>query len=253
MKLSKKHIILFLIILIIGSSIWLDSVFLKSNSRLFAEELKKAGETSDVIIIFNSGGFGTVKLEDAYDIKPVIENTKKTIENMNYRVSVIPYYRTKESLIGRLGYLKEMFFSFPKESEDLANRIEEFLKSNPDDKIVMAGLSNGAAFVGATMDDLKEVKPNVLAIQLGTPFWAGKNNNDNVLFLDNDGKDVLTAGKKVEIVLSVVKAPFKWAYSRIVNKKISFAEAMEAPGHHYYWNDIEGDVEGFIAKELSSN
>jgi hypothetical protein len=253
MKLRKKHIVLFLIILTIGSSIWLDQVFLKNNSKMFAEELRKAGETSDVIIIFNSGGFGTVELENAYDIKPVIENTKKTIEDMNYRVSVIPYHRTEESLVGRLGYLKEMFFYFPKESEDLANQIKKFLKENPDDKIIMTGLSNGAAFVGATMNDLKEIKSNVLAIELGAPFWAEKNNNENTLFLDNNGKDVITVGKKVKIVVSFIEAPFKWVYSRITNSKISFAEAMEAPGHHYYWDNVGGDIKNFIEKEFSSN
>jgi hypothetical protein len=253
MKLRKKHVILFLIILTMGSSIWLDAVFIKSNSKLFAEELKEAGEISDVIIIFNSGGFGTVSLENAYDIKPVIENTKKTIEDMNYHVSVIPYHRTKESLIGRVGYLKEMFFSFPKESEDLASRIKEFLKENPDDKIIMAGLSNGAAFVGATMDDLKDVKSNVSAIQLGTPFWSGRINNENILFLDNNGKDILTVGKKAEIVYCLIKAPFKWVYSRILDKRISFAEAMEAPGHHYYWDNVGGEIKSFVEKELSSN
>jgi hypothetical protein len=249
-KFNKKYIIYFLLILTVVSFIWFDMFFLKTNSDFFAQELKKAGESSDVIIIFNSGGFGTVEFENAYDIRPIIENTREVIENMNYKVAIVPYYRTKETIIGKIGYLKEMFYSFPKESDDLAFQIREFLKDNPEDKILMAGLSNGAAFVGATMKDLDDIKNNVSAIQLGSPFWAEKDLRENILFLDNNGSDVLTAGKKKEIITSFLKAPFKWLQSKIKNKEMSFAEAIEAPGHHYYWEDVGKEIELFVAERL---
>jgi len=249
-KVNKKYVICFLIILTVVSIFWFDLVFLKDNSAIFAEELKKAGESSDVIIIFNAGGFGTVDPQYAYDFKPIIDNLEQTIKDMNYTVSVVPYYRTKETLIGRLGYLKEMFFEFPKHSENMAYQIKEFLKENPDDKILMAGLSNGAAFVSSTIDDLGEVPNNVLAIELGAPFWTNRNTSDHILFLDNNGKDTLTVGNKREIILSFIKAPFKWVYSRIINKRISLAEAIEAPGHHYYWDNIKDDVTIFVENKL---
>ncbi len=249
-KLNKKHIVYLLIILTVVSFIWFDSVFLKNNSAAFADELKRAGETSDVIIIFNSGGFGTVDFDRAYDLKPIIDNLKDTITGMNYTVSIVPYYRTRETIVGKIGYLKEMFFDFPKQSEDMASQIKEFLKQNPEDKVIMTGLSNGAAFVASTMEDLKDTGGNVLAIELGAPFWSDKNNNDHILFLDNNGSDVLTVGNKKELIISFVKAPFKWFSSIVLNKKISYAEAMEAPGHHYYWENIKGDVTVFIENNL---
>lgn len=249
-KVKKKYIICFLIILTTVSIFWFDLVFLKDNSAIFAEELKKAGESSDVIIIFNAGGFGTVDLERAYDFKPIIDNLEQTIKDMNYTVSIVPYYRTRETLLGKVGYLKEMFFEFPKHSKNMASQIKEFLKENPDDKILMAGLSNGAAFVSSTINDLGEVPDNVLAIELGAPFWSDKNTSDQVLFLDNDGEDSLTVGNKKEIITSFIKAPFKWTYSRIINKKISLAEAIEAPGHHYYWDNIKDDVIVFVENKL---
>ncbi|MDD3292542.1 MAG: hypothetical protein PHI45_00485 [Candidatus Pacebacteria bacterium] len=249
-KLNKKHIVCLLIILMIFSFVWFDSVFLKNNSAIFADELKKAGEASDVIIIFNSGGFGTVDFDHAYDLKPIIDNLEEVVESMNYNVSIIPYYRTRETVIGKIGHLKEMVFGFPKQSKDMAEQIKEFLKQNPEDKIIMTGLSNGAAFVASIMDDLKDTGNNVLAIELGAPFWSDKNINDNVLFLDNNGNDVLTAGNKKEIISSFIKAPFKWTYSIILNKKISYAEAMEAPGHRYYWENIKADVVSFFENKL---
>lgn len=249
-KVKKKYIICFLIILTVVSIFWFDTIFLKDNSAIFAEELKKAGESSDVVIIFNAGGFGTVQPEYAYDFKPIIDNLEQTIKNMNYTVSVVPYYRTKETVLGKLGYLKEMFFEFPKHSKNMADQITIFLEENPDDKILMAGLSNGAAFVSSTITNLGEVPDNVSAIELGAPFWSGKNTSDHVLFLDNNGKDVLTTGNKKEIIASLLRAPFKWVHSRVINKRISLAEAIEAPGHHYYWDNIKDDVVVFVENRL---
>jgi len=60
MAKKNKIVVFSLITLIIVSCCWLDFVFIKENSQFFAEELQKAGETSDVVIVFNSGGYGTV-------------------------------------------------------------------------------------------------------------------------------------------------------------------------------------------------
>ncbi len=249
-KFNKKYLFYFLIILIIISFVWFDLIFLNENNKMFAEELKKAGEVSDVIIIFNSGGFGTVALENAYDFKPIIDNLEKTIKDMDYSVSIVTYYRTKETLMGRIGYLKEMFFDFPKQSKYVSGQIKEFLEDNPNDKILMAGLSNGAAFVRATMNNINNSSDNVLAIELGSPFWANSSQNDKILFLDNNGSDVLTVGNKKEIIESLLKTPFNWIYSRILNKRISLAEAIDAPGHHYYWEDIKDNVVTFVENNL---
>lgn len=249
-KFNKKYLFYFLIILIIVSFIWFDYIFLNENNKIFAENLKKAGEVSDVIIIFNAGGFGTVDFENAYDFKPIIDNLEKTIEDMNYSVSIVPYYRTKETIIGKIGYLKEMFFEFPKLSKYLSIQITEFLEDNPNDKVLMAGLSNGAAFVRATMNELNNVSDNVLAIEIGPPFWSNNNPDDKILFLDNNGRDTLTIGNKKEIIVSLLKTPFVWVSSVVLNQKKSLAKALQAPGHQYYWEDIKDDVFVFVQDKL---
>ncbi|MDD5555541.1 MAG: hypothetical protein PHO19_02665 [Candidatus Pacebacteria bacterium] len=251
--MSKKKIIVFsLIIIFLASFVWLDFVFLENNSETFAKELKEAGETSDFVIIFNSGGFGTVKPELAYDLKPIIDDLKGEVEGMNYKVAVVPYYRTKETIIGRIGYLKEMFLSFPSESKDLAKRIKDFVEENPGDKVLMAGLSNGAAFVNETMEDLQGIN-NVFAIEMGTPFWSTKNPAENILILDNKGRDSLSIGDKGQLMLSLLQSPFKWIASRIEGRKISFSEAMVAPGHQYSWLEVEEEVVSFLESKVLSD
>lgn len=251
--MSKKKIIVFsLTIVFLASFVWLDFVFLENNSETFAKELKEAGETSDFVIIFNSGGFGTVKPEFAYDLKPIIDDLKGEVEEMNYKVAVVPYYRTKETLVGRIGYLKEMFLSFPGESKDLAKRIKDFVEENPGDKVLMAGLSNGAAFVNETMEDLQGIN-NVFAIEMGVPFWSKKNPAENILILDNKGRDSLSIGDKGQLMLSLLQSPFKWVASRMEGRKISFSEAMVAPGHQYSWPEVKEEVVSFLENKVLSN
>lgn len=252
MTQKKKIIVFSLIALIVVSFVWLDLVFVKENSQVFSQELRKAGEASDVVIIFNSGGFGTVAPENAYDFKPIIDNLRKEIEEMNYKTEVVPYYRTKETLFGKIGYTKEMFLSFPAESNDLAQEIKEFVKKNPGDKVLLAGLSNGASFVRAAMKNLQETN-NVFAIEMGAPFWSQKIENENILILNNKGRDCLSVGDKSQLILSLIKAPLEWIVSKIEGENISFAEALSIPGHQYAWSEVEAAVVPFLTSKLLSN
>ncbi|HPD19713.1 MAG TPA: hypothetical protein PLV95_00520 [Candidatus Pacearchaeota archaeon] len=251
MAKKNKIVVFSLITLIVVSCCWLDFVFIKENSQFFAEELQKAGETSDVVIVFNSGGYGTVVPEKAYDFKPIIDNLKSEIEKMNFKVAVIPYYRTKETIIGKIGYVKEMFF-FPNESKDLAESIKKFIEENPKDKVLLAGLSNGASFVRAAMENLQGMN-NVFAIEMGAPFWSEEVSSMNVLTLNNGGKDILSAGDKSQLLFSLIQAPFKWIVSRVEGENISLARALNIPGHQYVWPEVETAVVPFLTSRLLPN
>lgn len=249
--MSKKAKILIgvLVGIVLLSVLWFDFVFLKYNGQSFEEELMKAGETSDVVIIFNSGGWGTVSFEQAFDFNPIINETKRIIEGKNYKVSVVQYYRTNENFFAKVAALREVFFNFPDSSKVFASRIDEFLEKNPSDKIVMAGLSNGASFVDAAMDDLKDKQDSVWAIELGAPFWKKNTKSENIISLNNQA-DILANGKLGQILLSLVKTPFVWAYSNIMGNHISMSQAMHVPGHDYSWQQVKDNLTSFIEKEL---
>jgi hypothetical protein len=231
------------------SFLWFDLVFLKYNGDSFEENLMKAGEDSDVVIVFNSGGWGTVPFEQAFDFNPIINETKQIIESKNYKVSVVQYYRTTENLFAKIASLREVFFNFPDSSKVFADRVDEFLEKNPNDKIIMAGLSNGASFVDAAMDDLKDRQESVWAIELGAPFWKKNTNSENIISLNNQA-DILANGKLGQIILSLIKTPFIWAYNNLSGNHISMSQAMHVPGHDYYWNQVKDDLTSFINKEL---
>lgn len=235
--------------LFISSFLWFNFVFLNNNGKNFEEELMKAGQESDVVIVFNSGGWGTVPFDKAFDFNPIINETKKIIEEHDYKVSVVQYYRTEETFFAKVASLREVFFNFPDSSKVFSRRIEEFLEKNPDDKVVMAGLSNGAAFVDAAMADLKQDKNNVFAIELGAPFWKKNVKSENIISLNNQS-DILANGKLGQLLFSAIKAPFVWAYSNISGSRISLVEAMHIDGHDYYWPEVKNQLTEFVEAKL---
>lgn len=249
MKKRTKIIICSFLTLFISSLLWFNFIFLNNNGKSFEEELMKAGEESDVIIVFNSGGWGTVPFDQAFDFNPIINEAKKIIEAHNYKVSVVQYYRTEETFFAKMAALREVFFNFPDSSKVFSDRIEEFLVKNPNDKVVMAGLSNGASFVDAAMADLKDDKDNVFAIELGAPFWKKNVKSENIISLNNQA-DILANGKLGQLLLSVVKSPFVWAYSNVTGKKTSFVQALHIDGHDYYWSQVKNELTGFIEAKL---
>ncbi len=245
---KTKIVIISLIVFLLGSAAWFDFVFLKYNANVFEDQLMAAGRISDVVIVFNSGGWGTIPFDRAGDFNPIIYNTQALLENYHYKVSVVPYYRTKETVFARIASLKEVIFGYPDSSKALGQKIDIFLRDNPNKKIILAGLSNGAAFVNATMADFKD-NSRVLAIEFGAPFSKYDIKADNILSIANN-EDVLAQGDIGPLFLAVIKSPFVYAFSWIQGKPISYTEAIKIKGHSYSWLDVEPQLTSFISQRF---
>ena len=70
--------------------------------NLQPQELLNLATQNDVIIIFNSGGWGNTPLEKAEDFAPIIEGIEKTLKDWGYNSLVIPYIRTKDDFLGKI-------------------------------------------------------------------------------------------------------------------------------------------------------
>ncbi|MDD4358370.1 MAG: hypothetical protein PHY30_00970, partial [Candidatus Pacebacteria bacterium] len=116
-------ILIFVLVLTLYSYWWFDFYFFKKNSLNFESDFKKAEEKSDAIIIFNAGGYGTIPYKKARDLKPFAVNIKKYLEKNGLKVSLIQYFRTEDHLIGKIGYMKDYVFAFPKQSKYVASII----------------------------------------------------------------------------------------------------------------------------------
>jgi len=236
----KKIKYLIFILIISGSLFFLFGPEILPENLQFQQALNSTLINSDVIIIFNSGGWGNTPLEEAEDFAPAIKGIEKTLDSWGYHSVVIPYKRTKNGLWGKLWGIKDSFSSFRFSSENLAEKVEFLTENLPDKKIIIAGLSNGASLVDESMEKISENTQNsVYAITAGIPFWSEPYESQNTLHLNNNKKDALVTGEIKSLVFSLIKAPFVWIGAKINGQNIPFSKAIQAQGHDYCWSSPE--------------
>jgi len=216
------------------------------------KEINDAVYDSDIIIVYNSGGWGHTPPEDAKDFLPILNGIQSTLVSMDYTSNIVPYYRMKEGFAWRIIAGKDFLVSFDNSSEFLAEDLE-FLVNNlpPQKKIIITGLSNGGGFTLKTYEKLSEkAKKSVYAIVAGPPFWTGKVESENVLYLTNNGNDSFSGGHIVSLITALVKSPFKMMEAKLKGEKLEFAFAFQTPGHEYDWtsSSVEPEVRKFLEK-----
>jgi len=231
MKTLEHFILPFIILLAL--IFFFSPVTLPENIQL--AEVLDSEDNNEVIVIFNSGGWGNTPLEETEDLAPIVRGIESTLNEWGYKSIVVPYNRTKDGFFGKITGIRELLNSFKNSSKDLANKVELIAKSFPNKKIVITGLSNGASFVSETYEKIsEEIEDSVYAVAVGTPFWTKTQESDNILQLSNNGKDTLVEGKIGSLLLALVKAPFIGAF--------------RASGHEYSWSspDVNSQIVAFL-------
>lgn len=247
--MKKNPVIVFLGILL-GLAFLFGPETFPENHKL--ADFSQLPFSEEVVIIFNSGGWGNTPLEQADDFKHIIKGVQETLRSFGYNSLVIPYQRTGNGFLGRLTASKEALRSFQDQSAKLSREIEKFLVLNPDKKVIMAGLSSGAAFEESTMGKIpQDIRNRVLAIEAGIPFWEPKStDSDNVLRLDNQGRDFLAAGQIKDLLFALIRTPGKWLSAKFLGEELPLARAFQAKGHYYYWDEVRPTVASFLENRL---
>lgn len=200
------------------------------------EELLNLTSEKEVIIIFNSGGWGNTPLEEAEDFVPIVKGIQEILNEWGYNSLVIPYARTKDDLLGEITSAKDFLNSFQTSSEILAEKINFLTENLPDKKIIIAGLSAGATLADETMKKISE-KSQVFAIEAGVPFWHQAFESENILQLNNNGKDSLAVGEVKSLLFSLMKTPWDWIVTKIDNQSSKLPRIGQiAAGHSYSWD-----------------
>lgn len=222
------------------------------ENRQFQEILNSVSDSEkDIVVIFNTGGWGDTPFEKAKDFLPIAEGIQKTLNEWGYNSVVIPYIRAESDFSGKIASTREIIFSFPNQAEKLSVEINKFLKENPSKKIVVAGLSSGAAFADATIEKVsQDVKNRVYAVEIGNPFWRKRPVSENVLRLENDGGDPLSRGDMKVLVPNSFKALYKWILIKVSGGSPVLANLLHLSGHEYFWSDMESEITAFLEKKL---
>jgi len=216
------------------------------NLKIPIEEIKAIAENGGVVIFFSPGGFGYVSPKNKTYAGSLLEGIKDTLKMWKYRVALINYSRAKNNIWGKIKSAKENLFSFHSESKKLTGLIETITTNFKNIKILLIGYSSGAAFFNEVMKKIKG-KDNIYCIQAGTPFFYKRLTSENILFLDNNGKDALANGniKKLTFIgiIGILKLVLLF---KLIRLKIS--EAFHFKEHEYFWEnpEIRLQVESFL-------
>ncbi len=115
----------------------------------------------------------------------------------------------------------------------------------------MAGLSNGGIFTNRTMIKVSENQRNsVFVVEVGIPFWENVLKSDNVLLLNNKGKDALFEMDLKILVWAFLKAPYQWFLAQVSREELSFSQALYLPGHYYSWDSVALEIESFLKEKF---
>jgi hypothetical protein len=210
-------------------------------------------QNEQVVIIFNAGGWGYTPLEKADDLAPIVLGTQDVLSDMGHSSVVIPYKRTKNSVLGKIESSRDLLLYFDTQATNLVSELEHLLQSESDSRVIITGLSNGAAFTDSIMERIPpDIRDRVLAIEVGLPFWDTAFDNENVLSLDNNGQDAFSKLRIGTFLGALIKTPFKWLLAKVSGENLSLGHAMYVPGHQYYWESpsVKENIISFLNEKL---
>ena len=247
--MGKIKYLIYSLVLLGGVFFLFSPEVLPGNSQF--KEVFNSPPKNDVIVIFNSGGWGNTPLKEAKDFAPIIQGIQDTVSQWGYSSIVVPYERTENSFLGKVSGAKETFHLFKNQAEDFSRDINDFLKKNPGKKIIIAGLCNGGIFANRVMENISSgIKNQVYAIEVGVPFWEETSSSDNILIVNDKEEDPLFRGEAKILFSTLFKGMSRWSLAKISGESVSLAQFFYMPGHQYSWSEVQPEVVSFLERKL---
>ena len=205
----------------------------------------------DVVIVFNSGGWGWNLTNETPGWDSILDGIKSQLEILGYNSLVLNYRRTGGGITGCLKEFYEAATRYPHKAQDLAWRVEFLTDHLPKLRVIVAGESTGTVISDKTMRILKD-KPQVYSIQTGTPFWHKPTELDRTLLMNSNGRgiDTFSYGNVPAMVWATVKGWF--GLTSPDDNPGSILSWLKAPGHDYSWQypGVCSEVVGFLDKNF---
>jgi hypothetical protein len=197
-------------------------------------KLQAAAAGSDILIVFNGGGWGDVPLTKTEDFGPILDGIRQTLTSAGHAVTVVPYFRALPGLAGRMAGVREQLNSFKRTGKTQIKDLQLLAAGFPEKKFILVGFSVGGGLSGKTLAGLAAI-PNIYGITVGVPGWYRTFNSERSLVLNNDNLDPLCVGNVNAIAASVILSPFIWLRARLKGNQLSLALALKIPHHDYSW------------------
>lgn len=207
------------------------------TSRLLDTYHRAQGK--DFLLIHNPGGWGSDTLEHCLQWeKNIVTGIVATMERLGYTYLLVQYFRTGNSWQERLQDVREQFSFFASKAKIMAAELEFITRHIDNLKVVLIGISHGAGFSNAVMQQLTRLH-QIYSIELGVffPYLPRRVITKRTLALDSNGL-VPDAAVRRELMVGVrayLAAPFRWLKHRLEGKSVKFSSCVNVRGHNYDW------------------
>jgi pimeloyl-ACP methyl ester carboxylesterase len=170
---------------------------------------------------------------------------------MGYSLLLTQYFRSGRGWREQMRDLGEQFRFFAPKARIMADWLRFIITHVNDIRVILVGVSQGAAFGSSVMRQLDVLYP-VYSIELGFPFQyrSWRIISGRTLAIDSNGvrPDVLAQGNLRVGAGILISAPFKWMWHRLRGRRVPFAHCVNAPGHEYDWDNpgIQKPIRDFL-------
>jgi len=204
------------------------------------------------LIVHNPGGWGHARLDQCLEWeRGIVVGIKAVMEEMGHSLLLTQYFRSGTGWWEQMRDLREQFRFFASKANIMAAWLRFIITHVNSIKVILVGISQGAAFGSAVMQQLGGPYP-VYSIELGFPFQykSWRIITGRTLAVDSNGviADVLVQGNLRVGARILMAAPFKWMWYRLMGKRVMFAHCVSAPGHEYDWDSpgIQRQIRDFL-------
>ncbi len=226
------------------------------SQRLFGENTKKRAALTnrlldictrvgdkDILMIHNPGGWGSAPLEDLLGWeRSIIDGIAATIERLGYSHLLVQHFRGGSNWWAHMRNTREeTYFLFKGQSRkvnEMAAEVRFITQHVNDIKILLIGVSQGAAFSNAVMRQIGELR-QVYSIELGIffPHMPRRVITKRTLAIDDNGQmpDPIAHGNLVVSFKAFITAPYRWLKYQLHGQPKRFTYCINAPGHDYNW------------------
>jgi hypothetical protein len=227
---------------------------MKFTNRLL--DIYSRVRNNDFLLIHNPGGWGTTRLEHCLQWeRSIVDGIKNTIDRLGYNWLLIQHFRTGGGWQEYIRDINDQFYFFAFKANILAVEVEFLVRHIKNLRVILIGVSQGAAFADAVMQRLTRFN-QVYSIELGMVFTQRSRRliTERTLAIDSNGlmPDAMMEWNIMTMLKTFLSAPFRWIKYCLTGKPKKFSHCINVPGHEYNWEypEVRQQIEHFLQSNL---
>ncbi len=212
----------------------------------------------DFLLIHNPGGWGNKTFDHCLQWeRNVVNGVSATIERLGYTSLLMQYFRSGTGWREWMHDAREQFSFFLTKARIMAAEVEFITRHVDNLKVLLIGVSQGAGFSNAVMQQLNELR-RIYGIEVGIffPYMSRRVLTERTLALDWNGivpdaavrRDMLVGAR------AYLAAPLRWLKYRLQGRSVKLSSCVNIRGHNYDWGYpyVRRRVTGFLEANFGS-